>query len=716
MLKPSPRTSAIRKPAARKPEARNQALRVAGLGLALCLAVPAHSQPGAATEATAVTAPAASLTTSLGIDESILDRSVKPCDDFYRFACGGWLARTQIPADRPTWSRGFSEIHERNQAVLRQILQDAAAGKGAADPTTKKLGDFYAACMAEDRIEATAKTELAALLGPIAKVGTLNDLAKEVARQHLGLGDPLFHFSSQQDFKDASRVIGSLDQGGLGLPDRDYYLKTDPKSEALRKEYLAHITRMLTLAGLPGAAAQADTIFAIEKKLAAVSLSRTDRREPKKIYHRLELDGIIKTAPKFPWTTYLGELGFPRIREINVTSPEFFAGLDKVLGEESLDNLKVYLRWHQLHGAAPSLSRAFVDENFAFYSKRLTGTDKLLPRWKRCVAATDHALGEALAVPFVQQTFGKDGKEKTLEITRNIEAAMEQNIKALSWMDEATRAQALGKLHRIANKIGSPDKPRRYDSLTVRADSYTSNLAAASAFETRRDLSKIGKPLDRSEWEMTAPTVNAYYEPPLNEIVFPAGILQPPMFGRSAHRSVNFGAIGMVMGHEVTHGFDDEGRQFDADGNLRDWWTDKVNSEFNQRAACVVDQYQGYKPIDDLHLDGKLTLGENIADLGGIKLALTSYRAAQKARPEVRPAASAFVSGLNDEQLLFLGMAQAWCEKRRPEYSRLLVTVDPHSPPEFRVNGPLSNLPDFAAAWKCEKTDKMVRQNQCTIW
>ena len=710
MLKPSRSAFPVRKPFL---VGAASLLGFTGLALGLAFGGPSAAKPAAPVAAAPPTG-----TGALGIDESIIDRSVKPCDDFYRFACGGWLTRTQIPADRPTWSRGFSEIHERNQSVLRQILQDAAAGKGATDPTTKKLGDFYAACMAEDRIEGTAKAELAALLAPIDKIKTLNDLAKEVARQHLGIGDALFHFGSQQDFKDASRVIGSLDQGGLGLPDRDYYLKTDEKSETLRKEYLAHVERMLTLAGVPKeqAAAQAGTIFAIEKKIANVSLSRTDRREPKKIYHRVELDGLVKLNPKFAWSTYLGELGFPAVREINATSPAFLSGLDKILGEESLDNLKVYLRWHQIHGAANTLSRAFVDEHFAFYGKRLTGAEKQLQRWKRCVAATDHALGEALAVPFVQQTFGKDGKAKTQEIINSIESAMEQNIKALSWMDEATRTQALGKLHRIANKIGFPDKPRSYQTLAVRGDSYTSNLAAASAFELRRDLGKIGKPLDRTEWEMTAPTVNAYYEPPLNEIVFPAGILQPPMFGRSAFRAVNFGAIGMVMGHEVTHGFDDEGRQFDADGNLRDWWSAKVNEEFNHRASCVVDQYQSYKPVDDLHLDGKLTLGENIADLGGMKLAFTSYQAVQKARPEPRPAGTAYTSQLSDEQLLFLGMAQSWCEKRRPEYSRLLVNIDPHSPPEFRVNGPLSNLADFASAWKCQKTDKMIRQNQCTIW
>jgi endothelin-converting enzyme/putative endopeptidase len=716
MLKPSRFAPPIYKPL---PALVFGAASLLGLtGLAVCLAAaPAKPHPAAA----ATAAPAATASSGgLGIDETIIDHSVKPCDDFYRFACGGWIARTQIPADRPTWSRGFSEIHERNQAVLRQILQDAAAGKGTPDATTKKLGDFYTSCMAEDRIENATKAELATLVLPITKLKTLTDVAKEVARQHLGMGGPLFHFSSQQDFKDASLVIGNLDQGGLGLPDRDYYLKTDEKSETLRKEYLGHIERMLTLAGVPkaDAAAQAQTILGIEKKLATVSLSRTDRREPKKIYHRIELAGIEKLAPKFPWSTYLGELGFPAVRQINVTSPAFVEGLGKLVTEESLDNLKTYLRWHLLHGVANTLSRAFVDEQFAFYGKRLTGTDKLLPRWKRCVAATDHALGEALAVPFVQQTFGQAGKDKTQEIIHTIEAAMEQNIKALSWMDEATRIQALDKLHKIANKIGSPDKARRYDALAISGDSYTGNMAAASAFETRRDLGKIGKPLDRSEWVMTAPTVNAYYEPSLNEIVFPAGILQPPMFGRNAHRAVNFGAIGMVMGHEVTHGFDDEGRQYDATGNLRDWWSDKVNEEFNRRAACVVDQYQGYKPLpgDELHLDGKLTLGENIADLGGTKLALTSYRTAQKARPEPRPPGTEFTSKLSDEQLLFLGMAQSWCEKRRPEYSRLLVNVDPHSPPEFRVNGPLSNLPDFASAWKCQKTDKMIRQNQCTIW
>ncbi len=678
--------------------------------LALSLSLAA-GQAQAAPKAAAT--PKAAAPASAGIDESVIDRSVKPCDDFYQFACGGWLKKTEIPADRPSWSRGFSEINERNQAVLRESLEEAAAGKGTRDPLMQKVGDFYAACMDEERIEKTAQADLAALLAPIAKVKTADDLAKEVAREHLSLGGSLFHFSSQQDFKDATLVIGSLDQGGLGMPDRDYYLKTDEKSETLRKEYLAHVTRMLQLAGSTpaDAATQASTIFAIEKKLALVSLSRTDRRDPKKLYHRIELDGVQKTAPKFAWQTYLTELGFPTVRQINVASPEFFAGMSKLLAEENIENLKVYLRWHILRDAAMTLSKAFVDESFAFYSKKLTGTDKLLPRWKRCISSTDRALGEALALPFIQKTFGTDGKAKALEIIQAIEGAMEKNLKALSWMDDKTRAAALTKLHRIANKIGFPDKPRSYDTLQVKRDSYLSNLAAAASYETKRDLAKIGKPLDRSEWLMTAPTVNAYYEPLLNEIAFPAGILQPPMFNRAAHRAINFGAIGMVMGHEVTHGFDDEGRQFDASGNLQDWWSPPVSADFDRRASCVVEQYNGYKPVPDAHVDGKLTLGENIADLGGLKLAFAAYQTAQKKKADkVAP------GGFTNEQLFFLGSAQAWCDKRRPEYSRLLINVDPHSPPEYRVNGPLSNLEDFAKAWKCEKTDKMVRKDLCSIW
>ena len=657
---------------------------------------------------------------AVGIDPEVLDRSVKPCDDFYRFACGSWLKKTEIPADRPSWSRGFSEIHERNQTTLRTILEDAAAGKpdaSLAAPLGKKVGDFYSACMAEDKIEQTAQKDLAALLAPIDQIKTLDDLAAEAARQHLGLSAPLFHFGSQQDFKDATLIIGSIDQGGLGLPDRDYYLKTDLKSDQLRKDYLEHVAKMLTLAGAPAADAknQAQTIFAIEKKLATGSMDRVDRRDPKKIYNRLEVEGLVKAAPRFPWKKFFTGVGLPEVKALNVAVPGFFSNLDKVVAEEPIANLKVYLRWHAVHGLSGALSKAFVDETFAFYSKKLTGTDKVLPRWKRCVGAADHALGEAMAVPYVAKTFGADGKAQAQEIISGIEAAMAENLKALPWMDDATRTAALGKLGKIANKIGYPDKPRTYDALAISTESHVKNLVAANTFETKRDLAKIGKPLDRTEWLMTAPTVNAYYEPLLNEIAFPAGILQPPMFSRAAARAVNYGAIGMVMGHEVTHGFDDEGRQFDLSGNLRDWWSPSVGAEFERRAECIVKQYNGYTPVEDLHVNGKLTLGENIADLGGLKLAYKAYQMALAKAGEKggqKPAGSEFTG----DQLFFLGSAQAWCDKRRAEYSRLLITVDPHSPPEYRVNGPLSNLPEFAKAFQCKPTDKMVRKDLCAVW
>ncbi|HMU37533.1 MAG TPA: M13 family metallopeptidase [Pseudomonadota bacterium] len=646
-----------------------------------------------------------------GIDESVIDASVSPCDDFYRFACGNWIQKTEIPADRPSWSRGFSEINERNQTVLREVLDENAA-KPASDANGKKLGDLYKACMDENAIEKNAATELAALLKPIEQVKTRTDVAKEIARQHLGIGKPLFDFSQVPDFKNATQIIGNLDQGGLGLPDREYYLKTDEKSEALRKEYLAHVERVLVLSGIAKdkAAAQAGVIVSIEKRLAQASMSRVDRREPKNMYHRIDLDGVLKLAPNFDWKTYFAALGIPSVKELNVTSLEFFKALNQLVAEEKIENIRAYLRWNNVHNAASALSKPFVEETFAFFSKKLTGTDKILPRWKRCVGFVDHAMGEALGTAFVKKTFGDDGKKKALEIIHGIEAAMEQNIKTLTWMDDATRRAALGKLQKITNKIGFPDKPRNYDALVTVPGSHLKNIEAAAIFESRRELAKIGKPRDKSEWLMTPPTVNAYYEPQFNEMAFPAGILQPPMFGRTVASATNYGAIGMVMGHEVTHGFDDEGRQFDEDGNLRDWWSQTVNTEFNRRAQCVVEQYNGYKPLPDAHIDGKLTLGENIADLGGLKLALLAFRAAQKKAP------AASKGKYSDEQLFFLGMAQSWCEKRRPELARLLINVDPHSPAEFRVNGPLSNLSEFAAAWKCPSTAKMVRKNQCQVW
>ena len=646
-----------------------------------------------------------------GLDETAIDSSVNPCDDFYQYACGNWVKRTEIPADKASWYRGFSVIEERNEKELHELLESAAKGQ-LQTQYADKLGALYGTCMDEAAIETSAPAELKQELKRVDVVRDLSALEKEVARIHLSIGNPMFEFGEQQDFKDASLVIGSLDQGGLGLPDRDYYLSSTGKMPELRKAYEAHVEKMMTLAGEKPEQAKKDaaTVLKIETALAQASMARVDRRDPNKINHRLDLTGIEKTMPKWNWKAYLRDVGAPEVTKINVLSPDFFAALNKMLTATSMADWKTYLRWHVVHSAAPALSKAFVDENFAFYGKTLSGTAELEPRWKRCTHAADRLMGEALGRAFVEKTFGAEGKERTQTMVREIEAAMGADLDGLKWFDDATRGQAHEKLAAIVNKIGYPDQWRNYDALEVQRDSYWTNVMRASEFETHRELAKIGKPVDRNEWAMTPPTVNAYYEPSLNEMVFPAGILQPPFFNRAAVKPVNYGAIGMVMGHELTHGFDDQGRQFDAKGNLRDWWSAPVGKEFETRAQCVVDQYNGYVAVDDLHLNGKLTLGENIADLGGLKLAHAAY---VKGRGG---AAAQKVGKWTDDQLFFLGTAQAWCMKMRPETARMKVTVDPHSPARFRVDGPLSNLPEFANAFQCKPGDKMVRKAQCTVW
>jgi putative endopeptidase len=656
---------------------------------------------GAATETAKPAAPAAP---APGIDEASLDRSVSPCDDFFQFACGGWLKRTEIPADRSSWGR-FQEIDERNEKLLKEVLDGAAAGKKAAFPQGDKVGDYYAACMAEEEIEKSAPGDLKKLLERIDAIKDVPGMAKEIAHLHLGVANPLFQARSQQDAADATQVILGVDQGGIGLPDRDYY--TEARFEKERAGYQAHVAKMLELAGIRG---DAKTILRIETGLATASMKRVDRRDPHKIYHRIELKGLVEKAPKFPWAAYLGELGHPGITQINVAVPEFAQAVSQMVDQVPMADWKLYLKWHAIHGLASQLSKPFVDENFRFFGQTLNGVKELEPRWKRCLHATDAALGEALAQPFIARTFGDDGKKETQQMIVAVEQAMGQNLAGLSWMDDPTRAQAKGKLGEIANMVGFPDKWRNYDSLKIVRSSHVMNFIAANEFETHRDLGKIGKPVDRGEWQMTPPTVNAYYEPALNEMVFPAGILQPPFFDRAAPAAVNYGAIGMVMGHELTHGFDDEGRQYDGKGNLRDWWSKSVNAEFEKRAACVAEQFSGYVPIDDLHLDGKLTLGENIADLGGLKMAHAAFQATHPGRADAK--AGAF----SDEQLFFLGYAQSWCAKRRPENEKMRVTTDPHSPPRFRVVGPLSNLPEFGSAFQCKPGDKMVRPQQCVVW
>ena len=650
-------------------------------------------------------------TQSGGFDLTNLDTTVKPCDDFYQFACGGWIKRTPIPPDRSAWGRSFYVIHDQNEDRLRQILEGDAAGKpGPDDPYAQKLGDFYATCMDEPSAETAS---LATLRESLRRIDSLKDqkaLATEVAALHQRGASVFFSFGSQQDFKDATQVIGVVDQDGLGLPDRDYYLKDDPKSQDIRKKYQEHISRMLGLAGDAKSEAAAAKVLAIETALAKVALDRTERRDPHKIYHRLERKGLASTAPRFPWDVYFAASGAPEVQAINVTVPAFFTGLSELLQKTPIAELKPYLRWHAVHHAAGALGKAFVDEDFRFRSSAFTGEKQILPRWKRCVEATDGAMGEALARPFVRLTFGEEGKQLSQEMIRGIEAAFERDLATLSWMDDATRTAARDKMRRIVNKIGYPDRWRNYDGLAVSRKSYLENRDRAAAFERARDLAKIGKPVDATEWLMSPPQVNAYYEPSRNEIVFPAGILQAPFFNKDAPLAQNYGAIGMVMGHELTHGFDDEGRQFDGAGNLRDWWSKDVGQAFNDRAACVAKQYDGYTILDKQKVNGKLTLGENIADIGGLKLALMAFRAARAGK--VGPK----IGGFSEEQQFFLAFAQGWCSNRREELARVRLVVDPHSPPEYRVNGPLSASPEFQAAFNCPAGSPMAPQDRCSVW
>jgi putative endopeptidase len=651
---------------------------------------------------------------SHGVDLTILDRTCKPCDDFFEFANGEWLKKNPVPAAFPTWGR-FNELAERNREQLRGILETAAANsKALPGSNEQKIGDFYASCMDEKQIDAAGAKPLNPEFDRIGAIDGVMQLQAEIARLHgMGVG-ALFEFGSTQDAKNSSQVIGGADQGGLGLPDRDYYTKTDDKSKQIRQQYQEHVAKMLVLVGddAAKAATEAKTVLDLETKLAESSLTNVERRDPEKTYHKMSRAELRTLTPNWSWETYFQEIGYTNIDSVDVSAPKFFETMSQELKEVPAGDWKIYLRWHVLDTAAPWLSQPFVDEDFNFKGRVLQGTKELLPRWKRCVTSTDRRLGEALGQIYVQKYFPPRAKARAQEIVNQLIVALHNDLQTLPWMGPATRQQALVKLAAFTRKIGYPDKWRDYSAYQVDRISYASNQMRGAEFAFKRDLNKIGKPVDRAEWDMTPPTVNAYYNPEMNEIVFPAGILQPPFFDPDADDASNFGGMGAVIGHEMTHGFDDEGRKFDAQGNLRDWWTPEDEKNFNERAQCVKKQFESYTVQDTLHENGDLVLGESIADLGGLNIA---YRALGK---ELEGKKRPLIGGFTPEQRFFAAYTQIWAANDRPEYERLMLNTNPHPLARLRAIAAPSNMPAFVQAFGCKEGDAMVRPAaiRCQIW
>ncbi len=646
-----------------------------------------------------------------GFDIKALDQRADPCTDFYQYACGTWLANNPIPPDQSSWGR-FNELAERNREILREILEQSSVPDPKRSAVEQKIGDYYATCMDEAAINNLGVKPLQPELERIAAIPNKEALVDDIVFLHkLGV-NALFEFGSGQDFKDSSQVIAQADQGGLGLPDRDYYLKTDAKSVELRKQYVAHVEKMLQLLGQPRekAAQDAASIMKIETVLAKASLDRVSRRDPQKIYHKLTKQQLETLSPSFSWPKYFQGVGTPPIESLNVAVPEFFQEMSALLRTTPLADWKTYLRWHLLHSSAAVLPTAFVNEDFEFYRKTLTGAKELRPRWKRCADFADSDLGEALGQKYVEKTFGAEGKARTLRMVQALERALVRDISGLDWMTPTTKKQALEKLHAITNKIGYPDKWRDYTSLTIVRGDALGNSQRSNTFEFKRQLAKIGKPVDRTEWQMSPPTVNAYYDPQMNNINFPAGILQPPFYDNAMDDGVNFGAIGAVIGHELTHGFDDEGRQFDLQGNLRDWWTPEDAKEFEKRATCIADEYSTFLAVADVHVNGKLTLGENTADNGGLRIAYMALIDTLAGKHASK------VDGFNPEQRFFLGWGQVWCQNRTDQVARMLATVDPHSPPKDRVNGVVENMPEFRKAFGCKDGKPMAPLKTCRVW
>ena len=653
--------------------------------------------------------------TSRGIDPANMCNTCNACEDFYLYANGGWLAKNEIPAAFSTWGT-TSNLREKNVGVLRQILEEAAKNTAAPkDSLEQKTGDFYASCMDEQRIEAAGAKPLAAELAAISKMKSVKDLPAAVGRLHNMRVGSLFGFGAVQDFKNSSVVNAIARQGGLGLPDRDFYLKDDEKSKSIREAYVKHVANMFKLLGddATKADAQAQVVLKIETELANNSLDRVARRDLTKQYNKMTVTELAAVTPDFEWNAYLKALNAPKFTDINMSHPAFFKGLNAMLSTVALDDWKTYLRWHLVHDAADALSSNFVNENFSFYGTTLNGTKELLPRWRRCVVATDQTLGELLGQVYVKKAFPPEAKARMKELVNNLVAALRDDINTLDWMSEPTQKQAIAKLESFAVKIGYPDKWRDYSTLKIDRNSYADNLIRAGRFEVHRNLAKMGRPVDRTEWGMTPPTVNAYYNPLMGEIVFPAGILQPPYFDLNADDAVNYGAIGGVIGHELSHGFDDQGRKFDMKGNMADWWTAEDAKNYLQRATCVEEQFSAFRAEEvGMNQNGKLVLGESIGDLGGLKIAWLAF---QKSLEGNRVQRTSMALLRNSGSSL---VGRKCGQEPKPEAIRQQILTDPHPLGRFRVNGPISNMPQFAEAFNCKLGDKMVRppDKRCQVW
>jgi endothelin-converting enzyme/putative endopeptidase len=662
---------------------------------------------------------AAGPASSSGIDLKAMDTTVSPCQNFYQYACATWRKNNPIPSDQSRWGR-FDQLRENNLAIEREILEKAAKPGANRTAVEQKIGDYYAACMGEPAIEAKGIQPIAPLLKEIdaitSNVASNGDLAKLMVHLHNAGVNALFNFYARPDEKDASQEIASVDQGGLGLPDRDYYLKTDAKSVELRQQYEEHIRAMLGLLAKAEGASDADAesrthaVMTLETALAKASMDRVARRNPDNTYHKMTVGELALLTPDFDWKWYISTVGIPQVESLNVAAPDFVKALNTTLRDTSLADLKTYLTWHVLLSNAELLPTAFEAEDFRFFEHVLRGTEAIAPRWKRCVRSTDRALGEALGQEFVKVAFSGASKEKALALVGQIEAEMRKDIEAAAWMTPATKQQAFAKLRAVTNKIGYPEKWRDYSSVRIARDDYFGNALRAQEFEIRRNFNKIGKPVDKSEWSMTPPTVNAYYSPPMNNINFPAGILQPPFYSVKAADAVNYGGIGAVIGHELTHGFDDSGRRFDGAGNLRDWWTVEDAKAFESKADCIANEYGNFSPVPGVKLNGKLTLGENAADNGGVRLAYMALMDSLAGHVIEK------TDGFTPQQQFFLGYAQIWCQNSTEQSARVRAATDPHSPGEFRVNGVLQNMPEFGEAFSCKLGEPMVAPQPCRVW